>query len=188
MSSNLQVERICQFCDNSFIAKTTVTKYCSLKCSSRVNKQKVRNLKVAKSNQEVLKVRSMPTSHLKEKEFLTVKEVGLLLGFSTKTVYRILTDRKIHCHKISDRKTRVRRADIDALFEQEEPAYEIVLRPVERKKVQTRIEDCYHIGEIQEKFNISSAALYNLLKRLGIEKFTSGKFTYVAKRDIEAIL
>ena len=64
----------------------------------------------------------MPTSHLKEKEFLTVKEVGLLLGFSTKTVYRILTDRKIHCHKISDRKTRVGRADIDALFEQEIPA------------------------------------------------------------------
>lgn len=188
MSSNLKVERICQHCENIFIAKTTVTKYCSTKCAGRANKQKIRNLKISASNRETFKVIPNPTAHLKDKEFLTVKEVGALLGFSTKTVYRVLAANKINSLQLSPRKTLIRRADIESLFEQVEPAYEIVLRPIEKKKIPLKIEDCYNIGEIQQKFNISSAALYHLLKKLDIEKFTAGKYTYVPKKAIEAIL
>jgi len=44
------------------------------------------------------------------------------------------------------------------------------------------------ITEIQKKFNISIGALYNLIKRNNIGKFSQGKFTYVAKKDIEAFI
>lgn len=30
----MEIIRICQFCGNEFIARKTVTKYCSLKCAS----------------------------------------------------------------------------------------------------------------------------------------------------------
>ena len=32
MSSNIQIQRVCEFCGNEFTARTTVTKLCSAKC------------------------------------------------------------------------------------------------------------------------------------------------------------
>ena len=188
MSSNIQVERICQFCNSSFIAKTTVTKYCSLNCGRKAGKERVKKLKIDASNIETTKFKAKPTVDLKGKEFLSVKEVGALVGLSTKTVYRILEKGKNKFHKLVQRKNGKRRVEIDALFEDIEPAYEIVIRPVEKiKKKQPTIEECYSIGEVQDKFGISNGALYNLLKRKGIEKFSSGKFTYVEKEVIESL-
>ena len=187
MSSNIKAERICQFCTSVFIAKTTVTKYCSHTCASRASKKRLKDQKIETSNAEITKLKTKPLGNLIGKEFLSVKEVALLLGASSKTIYRILERDKINFHKLSERKTLIRRSDIDALFEKPEPAYEIVIRPVEKKKVALKVEDCYSIGEIQQKFNISNGALYNLLKKMGIDKFSEGKFTYVAKKDIEAL-
>jgi len=42
MSSNIEIERICQHCDKDFIAKTTVTKYCSDDCAKRAYKARKR--------------------------------------------------------------------------------------------------------------------------------------------------
>ena len=49
MSSNIRVSRICQFCEKEFIARTTVTKFCSHKCNSKAYKMKKRNEKVKTS-------------------------------------------------------------------------------------------------------------------------------------------
>jgi len=40
MASNIKIERVCLFCKNSFIARTTTTKYCSQKCASREYKER----------------------------------------------------------------------------------------------------------------------------------------------------
>ena len=76
---------------------------------------------------------------------------------------------------------------LDALFEKPQIGFEIVLRPIELRK-QAEIKDCYTITEIQKKFSLSNGALYNLIKRNNISKFSKGKFTYVAKKDIEAFI
>jgi hypothetical protein len=47
MSSNIRIERICQFCNCKFIARTTKTKYCSQICSARQYKLKARQEKLA---------------------------------------------------------------------------------------------------------------------------------------------
>lgn len=50
MSSNIQVERICLYCNSKFIARTTKTKYCSHRCNSRHYKQLAKEEKIAVLN------------------------------------------------------------------------------------------------------------------------------------------
>lgn len=52
MSSNIQISRLCDYCGNSFIAKTTVTRICSKTCNSRFYKRKKREEKMIKSHIE----------------------------------------------------------------------------------------------------------------------------------------
>ena len=73
MSSKIKIQRVCQYCEQEFTAKTTVTKYCSHKCNQRAYKAKKRAEKVEKSNTETTRIKSQPIEQLKAKEFLTVK-------------------------------------------------------------------------------------------------------------------
>ena len=50
MSSNIQITRVCQFCNSEFTAKTTVTKYCSHRCASSSYKARTRNQNIVQSN------------------------------------------------------------------------------------------------------------------------------------------
>ena len=56
--------------------------------------------------------------------------------------------------------TRVRRSDIDHLFE------ESAKRPeIEIKRTSTyKIEDCYTLTEVQKKYSISEKTLYEVIK------------------------
>lgn len=187
MSSNISVYRICEFCGFEFLAKKTTTKYCSLKCASKDYKLRLKNQKIENSNLQTIKIKNQPLIDLKDKEFLNVKQLALLLGFSVKTVYRLINTKRINAYNFSERKTLIRRCDINVLFEKPQIGFEVVLRPIEQRK-QAEIKDCYTITEIQKKFNISSGTLYNLLKRNNISKYSQGKFTYIAKKDIEAFM
>lgn len=87
--------------------------------------------------------------------------------------------------RISARKTWIRRSDIDALFEAEEPLVD--LRPL-ITELPIKIKDCYTIGEIQERFGVSDSSLYNIIKKGNIPKLVKGWNTYVLKKEIEKIL
>jgi predicted nucleic acid-binding Zn ribbon protein len=45
MSSNIKISRICDFCGNAFLAKTTVNRFCSKNCNSRFYKKEIRDKK-----------------------------------------------------------------------------------------------------------------------------------------------
>lgn len=53
---------------------------------------------------------------LNEKEFLTVKEMAVLLSCSVKSIYRSIKDGQIKVTNLGDRLTRIKRSDIDDLF------------------------------------------------------------------------
>jgi len=117
MSSNIKVQRICQHCENSFIAKTTVTKYCSHKCAQRAYKLRERKDKIDASNKETERILVRPIEQLKEKEFLTVRQAASLLNSSRQTVYALIKSEKLKAVNIKDKKTLIRRTDIDNIFE-----------------------------------------------------------------------
>jgi hypothetical protein len=70
MSTNIKVQRICQFCGKEFTARTTVTQYCGDNCSKRAYKARQRATKVETSNKETLQIKTKPIEELKVQEFL----------------------------------------------------------------------------------------------------------------------
>ena len=116
MSSNIQVQRICQHCANEFTARTTVTRYCSHDCAKRAYKARARTAKIVNSNTETQLVKTKPIEDLKTKEFLTVRDVATLLNCSKRSAYYYIEKGIIKAVNIGQRFTRVKRSEIDNLF------------------------------------------------------------------------
>ena len=182
MSSKIEVQRICQHCGNEFTARTTVTRFCSHRCASAAHKQKVRAGKVEQSNKQTQQIKTQPIEELKAKEFLTVREVARLLNCSVRSAYYYIESGAIKAVNLGQRITRVKRSDIDKLFEQPQP-----LTP-QPEQIQFDISDCYNLSEVLSKYGISETALQNLIKRNSIPKIKKGWFAYVPKTVIDKLL
>lgn len=188
MSSNLSVNRVCEYCKNPFVAKTTKTRFCSSICNGRNNKMLIRNLKIEKSNFETNNTKANDSDKnletLKIKDFLTVKDTAQLLGISTKTIYRLIERKEINSFNFSARKTLIRRKDIEVYFDNN---LKEIQEGIQLPDTEINFDNSYTIQEIQEKYNISNGALYNLLIRFKIPKKKQGMFTLVKKEDIDSI-
>lgn len=182
MSSNIEVQRICRHCGNEFTARTTTTLYCSKKCNSAAYKAKQRTGKVEASDRETQRIKTQPIENLKVKEFLTVREVARLLNCSVRSAYYYIESGTIKAVNLGQRITRVKRSEIDKLFEQPQP----VIHQPEQK--QFDISDCYNLTEVQSKYGISETALQNLIRRYEIPKIKKGWFAYVPKTLIDNLL
>lgn len=180
MSSNIQIQRVCEYCGNEFTARTTVTKLCSAMCRKANYKAKQRAEKIERSNNETKRIKNKPIEELKEKEFLSVREVATLLGCSLRTAYRLINAGTLTGVNLAERMTRVKRSEINKLLEQ----------PQTRKPTPTQydVSECYSLSEIQNKYGISDKALYDTIKRNEIPKLKQGWFTYVPKVLIDKIL
>ena len=66
MSSNIRINRICQFCNEEFVAKTTVTKYCGDNCAKKAYKQRMRLKKLEKSDEDTLTKINIPGQCFKQ--------------------------------------------------------------------------------------------------------------------------
>ena len=184
MSSNIKVQRVCQHCGNEFTARTTVTQYCSDNCAKRGYKARKRAEKVDGSNKETHLIKTKPIDELKAKEFLSVTQVSKLIGCSRQTVYNLINTGRLKAVNILQKKTIVRRSDLDLLFEQPQP----LTIAVEPKPVQLDIADCYTITEALNKYSISDKALHEIIKRNNIPKVKQGRFAYVPRTAIDNLL
>jgi predicted transcriptional regulator YheO len=117
MSSNIFLKRICEHCEIEFIARTTVTRFCSDNCAKRAYKERQKAAKIESSNRQTLQIKSKLYEAIKAKEFLTVKDVSKLLECSIRSVYNHIDIGTIKAVNLSKRITRVKRSDIDKLFQ-----------------------------------------------------------------------
>src|SRR5665647_331842 len=111
MSSNIQVQRICQFCGKEFTARKTTSKCCSDDCSKRAYKARLRAAKVEVSNKETQRIKTQPIEDIKAKEFLTVRNVATLLNCSIRSVYYYIENGNIKAVNLGQRITRVKRSE-----------------------------------------------------------------------------
>jgi excisionase family DNA binding protein len=176
MSSNIKVQRVCQNCGIEFTARTTVTKYCGDICAKKAYKAKIKDKKVASSDKETAAVRLQPVRNLKGKEYLSVREVALILNTSSKTVYRLIHQGNLKATNIGLRKTIVRKADIDELFREPLPGVEF------------NITDCYSVSEVKEKYQVSESLLYTMMRNGMVPRIKQGMNTYVPKSIIDNLL
>lgn len=185
MSSNIRVQRICKHCGKEFTARTTVTKYCSDLCAKRNYKVRQRDAKVDVSNKETLLFSTGHVEELNAKAFLTVRDVAKLINCSLRTTYRLIKQGNIQAVNIAERKTLIRRADIDKLFEQ---SHALTIESKVKPRTKYDLNECYNLTEVQKKYGISEKALHVLIKRNNIPKTKQGWFAYVPKPIIDNLL
>ncbi|MGY5351013.1 helix-turn-helix domain-containing protein [Wenyingzhuangia sp. IMCC45533] len=179
MSSNIRIQKKCQHCKSEFTAKTTVTKYCSLQCSRKAYKLRMRNQKIEEAHKETQSTITQEVSLFKTKEYLTVKETSTLLGCSKWTIYRLIESKRLKSFNLGIQKTMIRRIDIDELFQ---------IKKETRLPEDIDIKDCYFVNQILDIYNVSEKALYSMIKRNQIPKIKKGKYTYVPKKEIDNLL
>jgi len=118
---------------------------------------------------------------IKAKEFLTLRDVSKLLNCSIRTIYYLIENGKIKAVNLSQRKTLIKRSEIDILFS----------KPYIEPKPETvhyDFSDCYMLSEVRDKYGISDGGLHQLIKRHNIPKLLKWKCTYVPKQLIDNIL
>lgn len=122
MSSNLQIPKVCQHCGNSFVARTTVTKYCGDTCAKRAYKKRKRDVKIKAALVETQNdiqglqtSQSIQTSTLYSKQFLSIQEAANLIGASRWTIQRMIQREQLKAAKFG-RRTIIARTEIDNLF------------------------------------------------------------------------
>lgn len=116
MSSNMKIHKICQFCNTGFIAKTTVTKFCSLQCAQRSYKAEKRKIKIiAAQENEIQKQIQQDINQIQAKEYLSIKETCQLLGISRMSLHRYIKKKLIKPVELGGRKI-ITRKSIDNLL------------------------------------------------------------------------
>ncbi len=98
MSSKIEIKRVCEHCGKIFIARTTITRYCSHKCNSKSYKLQQKKDKIQQSNlstkNTILKAEAdlnLPAV-VPFKETVSIKELAAVLGVSERTLFRLVKD------------------------------------------------------------------------------------------------
>jgi excisionase family DNA binding protein len=103
MSSNIRLNRICEFCNGSFVARTTVTRFCGDDCAKRSYKARKRLASIEKSNQQTQKSVVDTMDKILMKPFLTKQEASSILGVSVRTLDRLSKKGQVYYHHVGRR-------------------------------------------------------------------------------------
>lgn len=187
MSSNIRVTRICQRCNNEFVAKTTVTKYCSVNCSRRAYKDRIKARKVNQSNSETESFKEKYTKSIKDLrslEYLNPTDAAKLLQCSRVYLYRLMEEKKIPFIQLSVKKRLIKRAEIDSYLKE-------LTVPTEKHSIESTkpfdVNNALSMQSAQEFYNVSEKALYEIIKRHNIRKQRNGKYTLIEKVELDKI-
>ena len=183
MSSNIKIERICEWCGNRFMAQTTVTRFCSKRCAEHSYKERMRQKKMALSNMETSQ--SNLDNKSRDKDFLTPTETAQYLGVCRTYIYDSINRGKIKVTRIG-RKTLISKADIQAMFDflspkESEPKEEAI------EKKGKSISDFYTRADIREKFGVKDSWIYKVVAENNVPKTILRGKAYFSKTHIDRL-
>ena len=182
MSSNIKIERICEWCGSKFTAQTTVTRFCSKRCSEHSYKERMRQKKMALSNQETHHVSSVGKTP--NKDFLTPTETASFLGVGRTYIYDSINRGKIKVTRIG-RKTLISKTDLMAMFNFLEPKATSQEETTEKKS--KSVSDFYTRAEIREKFGVKDSWIYKMVAENNVPKTILRGKAYFSKSHIDRL-
>ena len=183
MSSNIKIERICEWCGSKFTAQTTVTRFCSKRCAEHSYKERMRQKKIALSNAETGQCGNS-TNRWKDKDYLTPTQAAELLGIGRMSIYRYIRNGKIKVVRF-DRKTLISKTDLMAMFNFLEPKETRVAEATEKKS--KSLADFYTRAEIREKFGVKDSWIYKVVAENNVPKTILRSKAYFSKSHIDRI-
>ena len=182
MSSNIRIERICEWCGKQFTAQTTVTRFCSKRCSEHAYKERLRQKKISLSNQET--AQNSREKESRNKEFLTPSETARYLGVGRTYIYDCINRGKIKITRIG-RKTLISKADIQAMFDFLTPKENISAAPAEKKS--KSLADFYTRADIREKYGVKDSWIYKVVAENNVPKTIIRGKAYFSKSHIDRL-
>lgn len=177
MSSTIEITKICEHCGNKFIARKCSTRFCTKRCAEHAYKAAKRAEHV---NKEQAKADTQANSDISSLEFLSPAQCAKLIGVCRRSLYYYLESNSIPCYQFKG-KTRIRRSDIEKLFDQN---IEYIKRPAREKNP---ITEFYTSSELIQKFNISNSWLFKVAKENNIPKTTHRGKTLWSKKHCDEI-
>lgn len=182
MSSNIKIERICEWCGNRFMAQTTVTRFCSKRCSEHSYKERMRQKKMSLSNQETSQCN--PDRKSRDKNFLTPTETAQYLGVCRTYIYDSINRGKIKVTRIG-RKTLISKADIQAMVDFLTPKETVQEEAAEKKP--KSISDFYTRADIREKYGVKDSWIYKVVAENNVPKTILRGKAYFSKSHIDRL-
>lgn len=176
MSSNIRIEKTCEWCGKQFTAQTTVTRFCSKRCAEHSYKERMRQQKI--NNAQTCTTPAL--SAIKEKDYLTVAEAGQILGMTRQGVYKLIHRGELAASKISSRLTLIKRESIDKMLD--DSPYK--KRESNEKKT---INEFYTRAEIREKFGVKDSWIYKVVAENNVPKTILRGKAYFSKSHIDRI-
>lgn len=180
MSSNIKVERICEWCGKKFIAQTTVTRFCTKRCVEHSYKERLRQKKMAVSNQET----AQTNIKWRNKDFLTPTQVAELLGIGRMSIYRYIRNGKIKVVRF-ERKTLISKADMHAMFDFLTPRETSPIESSEKKS--KSLADFYTRADIREKYGVKDSWIYKVVAENNVPKTIIRGKAYFSKSHIDRL-
>ena len=127
-------------------------------------RQRVNTVKKAESeNLTVSQERTF--SVINQKEYLSIKEVGILLGITSRAVYNYIYSGQLKAIKLSTRLTIIHKSDIDSMMSS--TPY------VKRNRIfHTPITDFYTTAEVASKYGVNESWIFKVGKNKIYPKFS----------------
>ncbi|WP_289387202.1 helix-turn-helix domain-containing protein [uncultured Muribaculum sp.] len=164
------------------MAQTTVTRFCSKRCSEHSYKERMRQKKMALSNMETSQCNLDRKS--KDKDFLTPTETAQYLGVGRTYIYDCINRGKIKVTRIG-RKTLISKADIQAMFDFLSPKESESVEAAEKKA--KSISDFYTRAEIREKYGVKDSWIYKVVAENNVPKTILRGKAYFSKSHIDRL-
>ena len=180
--ANFTIIRQCEQCSNMFESQKRTTRFCSDKCNSQNYKMRKR-LELKRDIEKIPfqtqrlrpKVKAFSLELIAGKEYLTVTEVSVLFGCSKDTIYRMIKADQIKATNLSEKLTRIRKKDIESLFE----------APKKQTSYILNVSECYNMNQIVSKYSISRHTIYNNVSKHNIKRIKQNGITFYSKSDID---
>ena len=172
----MEVRKICQWCGKPFIAKKTTTCYCSHQCSNLGYKGRIRERKrQMRKMQELLQ----PKQAAEGQDFFSFAQAAKLMGVTRQYVYKLVKESKLRASRISEKKSLIRRADIELMLK---------TKPYERivPKDDFDMSEYYTAEEIAEKYKVNAKWVWTYTRQHKIPKVKVRQFNYYSKKHIDA--
>lgn len=116
--------------------------------------------------------------------FLSVPEAGMLFGIHNKSLYRLVSEGKIPSVNLGARLIRIDRTVMEEMFGPARRLPQVKSGP-KKKLYSLEKEDCYSIGEIARRFQISEGSVYSHIRKYSIPTRQIGKYVYAPKMEID---
>ena len=106
-TASVRIERICEFCGKTFIAKTCKTRFCCKACNDKYYKELIRNdcynavtKEVKEEKKKRIRLAVDELEVIQAREFISLKQLAIYLGVSRKSIYTYMRIYEIPFYKL----------------------------------------------------------------------------------------